>query len=176
MPDQEDGNTYVELAKINERSIEKRKSVEWKVAFGLWVGIAVFTWFMTQRQFVDPDSDRLWLGIALLGVFAVWVFGWQFPLHRSHKLDHDWMHYYKDRAEELSSDRPKGRSYWDPGKRPWFWGQVLMTALFLLLAYGVILRTNAPSTVRNPGVDRLSGDNLHIVLEKLPSATQPANP
>ena len=48
-------NLYVELAKIHERSIEKRKTVEWKVALSFWAGIALFTWFMTQRKWVGDS-------------------------------------------------------------------------------------------------------------------------
>lgn len=164
--------TFVELAKINEQSIEKRKTVEWKVAFGFWLGIGVFTWFMTQREPAIGDSAQLWLGFLFLGMLAVWVFCWQFPIHRAYIEDKNWKHYYKDRAEGVDSKRPRKVRYQEPAKNPWLWGQVLMTALFLVLAYLVVFHTTPRGLEQNPGVDRLTGENLRTVIEKLPSAAQ----
>ena len=39
------GEIYVELAKLSQQSIDSRRTYEWKLAFGLWTGIGVFTYF-----------------------------------------------------------------------------------------------------------------------------------
>ena len=37
---------YLELAKLAEQSFENRRATEWKVGFGFWAAIGIFTWFM----------------------------------------------------------------------------------------------------------------------------------
>lgn len=178
MTEQESANRFVELAKINAQSIEKRKSVEWKVAFGFWFGIAVFTWFISQRQFVNPEAARTWLGIVLAAALAIWVLAWQFPLHRAFIEDQNWRNYYKAMAAGEGATKPaaKGVSYWEPFKYAWIWGQGLMTALFLILAYFVVFSTLAPASSDSSDVIRVSGENLRVLLDKLPGSPPTASP
>ena len=131
----EEKGHYVELAKLCQRSFEQRRSYEWKIAFGLWGGIAVFTWFVVENADSLGGISLVWVSRAYVTVALVWLFLWQLPLHGANAQDKDWKHYYAKRAEGLDANQPAHSSRFRQIVKPWTWCQTLITALFLTLSY-----------------------------------------
>lgn len=139
--DKDLSGTYVELAKLSQESFLNRRSYEWKVAFGLWAGIALLT------NFVISNDDKVDVPLCLLGFSYVlfvglWLAFWQAPMRRAFEQDKQWKHYYMDRAEGEKRDKPStvtheelmksGDHFW------WNYGQTVVTALFLFLSFLLI--------------------------------------
>lgn len=171
---------YLELAKLSEQSIEKRKDIEWKVNLAFWTGIGVFTWFASQHVCPLGGGCLLVMFVVYLATLFVWTIGWQVPLHAAHQTDRDFKHFYVSQAEGKPEDEdPKRptreqiaatlRNSWRRSiSQPWFWGQVLMTAVFLLLSFIIIMQSKG-NKIPTPTGDSLnvSGDNLKDVLKKM---------
>lgn len=178
----DDREAYVELAKLSQQSKENRNAIEWKVAFGLWTGIAVFTWFLVDVGVRLPSLALANLGVIYIGVLAIWTLCWQLPLHRANRRDGQWKHWFMDKAEQRTvSPAPDPRAndpvWWDSAKRPWLWGQVLMTLMFLALSFLIVANLPATRPDDETSPDRLTGDNVRTVLQKLPAApTAPDGP
>ena len=174
---------FLELAKLSEQSIEKRKDIEWKVGFGFWTAIIVTTVFLTQNAESLSNYSLLGLGLGYLAALVVWSWLWQAPLHNAIMEDQKWKHYYAGRAEGLfSPPRPRQdngnwsfqKSFLEPlsnsKAHPWFWGQVSMTAVFLSFSFIVICSAQKTSKVPpKASQDQLSvsGENVQFVLDKM---------
>jgi hypothetical protein len=170
----------LQLAKLSEQSIEKRKDIEWKVNLGFWTALGVFTWFATQS--FCPLSGA-WLGglcIVYLLALIVWICGWQIPLHAAHQTDRDFKHYYADKAQGIPGVvHPQPETAENPwtnlrilfpkaARQPWMWGQVLMTTVFFILSIMVLWKSDGGTKPETSGdVLRVSGKNLEITLNKL---------
>ena len=191
MTDNSDKEISLELTKLSRQSIAKRKDIEWKVGFGFWTGIGLFTWFAVEHLgYVHFGYRLLMLIPAYAIVLYVWGRCWQLPVHRAFFLDKTWCHYYGDCAEgkEVRLD-PRGSEarkdrwwppYWPPGQGKvrdgalakggyeWFWGQVLMTGIFLVISACVICLPQQPdSPLPKNDVLTVTGENVRFVLEKL---------
>jgi len=173
----------LEMAKLCQQSFEHRRSYEWKIAFGLWTGIGVFTYFATQHAGGISGGAFWLLGIAYVLLGLVWVLLWQPALHSAHRTDKRWKHYYMHRAE----NRPEGRSKPDPWRdeskipwwqqqrerlaelrQPWPWVQGVPTLLFLVLSFLIIHgSSNEVPVPVGEDVISISGDNATKVVDKL---------
>ena len=116
----EKASKYIEMAKICQEQLWKRRHIEWRTGFALWTSLAVaggFIYRYAQRPLPDPGK---WILLAvILLVFSVIVL-----LHRRHlkaifisnERDLDFLNYYRDRAAwELSNEDFKNR----PPRPPW---------------------------------------------------------
>jgi hypothetical protein len=114
----------------------------------------------------------------------VWTCFWQAPLHTAFDVDKKWKHYYAGQAEGRDTPpRPAqddgDKSNWErfikpisgAASRPWFWGQVLMTAVFLLLSFLVIDSAQNTSKMPQPKTTQdqlsVSGENVRFILDKM---------
>jgi hypothetical protein len=183
MGDKTDKEIYLGLAQLSEQSFEKRRDIEWKVGFGFWTAIGIFTWFMVQHPECISVCLIVLLGFSYLIVAIVWTLFWQMPLHSANWQDKEWKHHYAARAVGLETPgRPpnKATGFWENVStawkqsyiRPWVWGQTLMTVIFLIISLLVISVANCSREHVQEGVDRLSGQNVRLLLDKIPDARQ----
>jgi hypothetical protein len=129
---------YVSLAQIATDSIKNRREYEWKVAFGLWTGIGVWTYFaVTQARilaFNDHDLRLIFWLYCCLGL--VWHFCWQQPSTRAFEQDKLWKHDYMKGAVDdgFKVGCVKDLGYWEIPKMkiPFLLSQTLITIVFLL--------------------------------------------
>ena len=98
------------MAKLCQQSFENRRSYEWKLAFGLWTGLGLFTYFATEHAALISGLCLFLLAAAYFVLAAVWSLLWQPALHGANRKDKAWKHYYLHRAE----NRPEDRSAPDP--------------------------------------------------------------
>ena len=174
---------YLELAKLAQQSFENRRSYEWKVAFGLWTGIAAFTYFSVEHLGPLSASAQLGLLIAYIIIGILWCAVWQPSLRAAFDRDKDWKHYYLHRAENRPEDKcdpdpwltkKSGRRHetlreiCDAWKQPWTWSQAGVTIVFLALSWSLVCCAN-PAPPKQDGNDRISvsGGNATKVLDKL---------
>lgn len=163
-----DRNLFLKLAQLSQQSIENRRSYEWKVAFGLWAGIGLFTWFAVQNRLVP--GKPIWIVVAYAAVLVIWSVLWQLPLHRAYEQDKRWKHYFADRAESRSDSltadpRLSPPNCWVALRSLWFWGQVLMTAVFLSVSFCLVTGASAASAAAVG--DRVSDQNLTMLIQVL---------
>lgn len=182
--------TFLQLAKLAQDSFQNRRAYEWKIAFGLWTGIALFTWFLAQHPALLSAAWLVVLGLLYLCVLAVYLLFWQIPLHRGFLLDKMWKHYYMHKAEGRSPEKSepdpfdRAPTYGDRLKQmftrspensvlwAWAWGQVFMTLIFLLVSFFILIVVNVQRE-RQAADDRISisgqisGENLHRLVDKL---------
>ena len=143
MPEKDKVDALLKLADISWRDYSERRSIEWKINFGLWLALGTFAGFVLQYPTAVPN--RWWVALAisvLLGfIFLVYTFLWKKEIkERNRKDKHATEHYQRLVREELGIKWPPVESPPDPPLRKdenWprtHLSQVLMTLLFLLLA------------------------------------------
>ena len=101
MPEKEPISTkdWIELAKLAKSSTLNRRAMEWKLAFGLWTGVGLFTaCFFTGPQITPPWWLFYALGGAYILIMAVVIWGWQWPMQGAYAGDHAWFVYYTKMA------------------------------------------------------------------------------
>src|SRR5579863_3571551 len=66
----EEKQIYVDLAKMYDESVKSRRENEWKLAFGFWTAIGVFTAFIVHEGVIFPPEllDKLGIAYAVLSV------------------------------------------------------------------------------------------------------------
>lgn len=171
---------YLELAKIAQQSIEDRRGHEWKIAFGLWSGIGLFTYFMVESHFSLALLELIGLGGLYLVIWGVWTFIWLPSLQLAFEKDKRWKHYYMHKAESRDVTKSQ-KDPWEPTaepsrrammrqmEKPWMWVQSLPTAVFLIASLAAIIHGTAAPKAPDKKADVLSvsGVNLDKVLDKL---------
>lgn len=90
--------TYIDLAKISQTSFHNRREYEWKVAFGFWTAIGLFTYFCIEHAGSLKDLTWWIFGFYIL-IWLLWVFLWQWPLRLAFEEDKAYLLYYMHRAE-----------------------------------------------------------------------------
>ena len=94
---------WIELAKLAKSSTLNRRGMEWKLAFGLWTGIGLFTaCFFTGPQVTAHWLQPWVLGGAYLILEAVVIVCWQLPMQDAYQGDHDWFVYYTRMAQGVT--------------------------------------------------------------------------
>lgn len=175
----EERQTYVELAKLSQRSIESRRQSEWKVAFGLWSGVAAGTYFFVKE---GVPFNFFWIFAAIAyGLFiSAWVVFWQTPLRRAFEQDKCYKHHFTKLATGKVDEEPVAvrlRDMWgtksiDNGIPPLFWtlGQVAVTGLFLVGSVIIIAnshskKSESPVTIENDTVSvKVSEEGVNVKL------------
>jgi hypothetical protein len=178
-------SVYIDLAKMAQGSFQDRRVYEWKIAFGLWTGIAALTYFVVSSKDRLSSFPTHYLGWIYVTFGAVWLAFWLIPLRRAFELDKRYKHYYMQRAEgspaslELSKDRPAKVTTWEVvnpvgGLALWTYGQFLVTVLFLGSSY--LLMSDALSTRSS---DRILAPASPLPSEPpstIPNPVPPASP
>lgn len=133
---------YLELAKITQQSIDGRKSVEWKVAFGFWAAIGAATVFAVDHPKVVGQCFKCYWTIGCVALWLIWTFLWQYPIHRAFMVDKAWKHFYMDQSTNANKEPTTAKvpCQCNVLKDLWFWGQVLVTGVFLLLSWAMVQR------------------------------------
>ena len=189
MADKSDKEIALELARLAQDSFQNRRSFEWKVAFALWSGIALFTAFLAREPGLVSGWRLALLFIFYLGVLATWFFLWQIPLRRAFDTDKQWKHYYMHKAEgraDNADPRTNPLTYGDQlkasiplerwrGDRKFDWwagGQSVMTAILLAISLVIVSACNGAAdrpeaSSESSMSDQLSGENLEAVIKKL---------
>ncbi len=144
--------TWVSLAESAFASFKDRRELEWKLAFGFWAAIAVFTSAcIAVPQPKVPKHLPTMLGGVYLLLFLTATFCFLLPVQRAHFDDKAWWKYYLRMAQwngkkSLPSEPINGENM-RPAKngigeltRIWSWycGQVIFTAVFLTLSWATI--------------------------------------
>jgi len=174
---------YLEMAKLSQQSFQNRQSYEWKIAFGLWTGIGLFTYFATEHAGAISGPGLLCLAAAYFVLGGVWCLLWQPALHGANRQDKRWKHYYLHRAENRAQDRSARDPWRDESAircsrrvtehfaelgHPWAWVQGTATLVFLAVSF-VIIQANSNRVPARVGKDviSISGDNATKVVDKL---------
>ncbi len=139
---------WLELAKLSLASFQHRREYEWKVAFGLWIAIGLFTYFIVKE---GAYIDREWLRWGYVFSAFVWFVCWQLPMRRGFDLDQEFKQYYmalaagEERKKPDLNDFPlQGPLYAKCGGGPrgprlaWLAGQTLVTVVFLVGSFLII--------------------------------------
>jgi hypothetical protein len=116
MADMEKAKQFIELSKTNQENLWKRRSIEWKVNFGLWAALGVIAGFCYEKDLsLDPTQHpyAIW---AILGcVFIAYVWN-NIGTVISNEKDLDWQIYYKALAEKeltgANADRGRPNPEW----------------------------------------------------------------
>ena len=138
---------------MNEDGVKNRQQFQWKLSFGLWTGIAVFTGFVVSNHSLLPTSFHLAVGLTYAAIFTISLLCWYFPLHRGHSRDRERKHLYMDSHFGLPVSAAPATTTTEPTWiRPislllynfqrftlttklWFIGEVSFTALFLFASW-----------------------------------------
>jgi hypothetical protein len=134
-----DDEKCVELAKISVDTHKTRQGLEWKMLLGLWAAMALPPWFVMDRP--------LWLSCCMKSLFVfvyislllIVTFLVILPLQRAHRKDRLWLKYYTKRAIGDQPATPSDVPWYYGFKREWAWAQILITALLVIVAIGVLV-------------------------------------
>jgi hypothetical protein len=136
MPDRDKVEFLLKLADACWRDYNERRSIEWKVNFGLWAALGAFSGFVFQRQTRPPQWVALIASALLAFAFLVYTTVWKAEIQKRNRLDLNNARYYWTEVDrELGTQPPEVRRI-DSGEqwRPTHQSQALITFLFMLLA------------------------------------------
>jgi len=134
--------TYVELAKINAQSHSVREGTEWKVLLTLWLGLGLVIWAFIDKQIVLPCYGKcLFLTVYLVLVLVI-IRCTILPLHKAHRLDRLWQHYYMRQAEgkKPGETEPEEPPWYFGLTTPWPWAQIAVLVALTIMTFLVVLR------------------------------------
>lgn len=129
---------YIELYKRQFDMFDKRRSVEWKVTFGLWTGIIVATGFLAGK--IETELS------ALIIYFVIWLvfsFVWTKSCWYANKVDQIWSYVYRNRIEFLIGFAKEEKDYEEPNKWDFLkdWSrksQIIITFILLGLNWYIL--------------------------------------
>jgi hypothetical protein len=139
MPDKDKVEALLKLADISWRDYSERRSIEWKINFGLWLALGVFAGFMLQHPTVSPHWwVKVAISVLLVFTFLVYTFLWKAEIKDRNLEDKAAAKHYQRLVEtEFRIESPPPLRPPPPKGCGWprtHLSQVLMTFLFLLLA------------------------------------------
>jgi len=108
---------YLDVAKIHQDQLWKRRQIEMRTSFGLWAAMAVVAGFVYMHVNRPAPDSSLWLMVIyfIFFIFAIGAYASAVYLHYRHmraiyisnEMDLDLMHYHINRADlELDSTIP----------------------------------------------------------------------
>lgn len=131
--------TYIDLAKIQVETHKIRQGLEWKMLFGLWAAMALLLWFVIDRPLTLSCCMKSLFVFVYISLLPIVTFLVILPLHRAHRMDRLWLNYYRERAIGKQPDPPCPVPWYYGFQRNWAWAQILITALLVIVALGVLL-------------------------------------
>ncbi len=194
----ERAKVFADLAKQKHEGIWKRRQITWRTNFVLWAALGAVAAVLYREAGSLPSGSWNSILVASGIIFVAYAWHW-IGAFVSDQNGIAWMHYYEGQAEKhVNVELREGSTF---PKRPaqdegwkhhlwqeWKWSkahavfaQIVVTACLMAVALVFIESRTPGDSNRGPqdtvsSQDRLSGDNLRIVLEKLPSAKQSADP
>lgn len=170
--EEKDSERWIELAKLSQESFLNRRSYEWKVAFGFWTAIGVITYFGAMSEEKVKAAGWVYCLIPIYFIVGLsWLFLWQAPMRRAFQKDQDFKHYYMEKAEGRTPDRPSSdlMPYWEAitGRQGvWTWAQTVFTWCVLLFSLMVLLYVKDGSEKSKQSIEIQAGNDLKIKFEK----------
>ncbi|MBA4067658.1 MAG: hypothetical protein C0501_28930 [Isosphaera sp.] len=151
------------LSRAARGRFDARNETEWKICFGLWTALGVGAGFVVGTDSWRPSgteaASATVIVLAAVGAFA----GWTYQRRGCDELDSRTAYYWESVVErmiecELPAGLQPGGGTWDrapppedgrfvtpevpkPAFNPWhpgFWGEVVITALFALVAAAAV--------------------------------------
>jgi hypothetical protein len=111
----ENASRFIELSKISQEQLWKRRHIEWKTAFALWTAIAVASGFI--YRYADRPLPDGWKWLFLFLVFCMFFLITLLHLRHikaifiSNERDLDFLNFYRDRAtSEIDPESPAKNS------------------------------------------------------------------
>ncbi|HUS44908.1 MAG TPA: hypothetical protein VM219_02620 [Phycisphaerae bacterium] len=148
MTETDKASVFVELARINQEQLWRRRQIEWKINFLLWGSTAAVAGYLYSQVDTERIKDLL---VIVYGVFAVTFITYVAHLLNcllSDEMDMAWMHYFKQQAElalglalnrEKLRPHPSGLSKWTIAWKPetrkkycWHFAMVVVTLLLMV--------------------------------------------
>jgi hypothetical protein len=171
----------LELAKLCQESFDGRRLWERKIAFGLWTGLGVLTYFAILHPDAISTLTLVALAVGYIIVGTIWCVFWQPALRAAYDQDQAWKHYYMHRAENRPLDRsdpdpwlPKDerarrrREFCIAWSQSWTKVQAIGTIIILLVSWFFIFGiSGAKSKFDDKDRVSVSGDNATKVVNKL---------
>lgn len=196
MSDEDRAKVFIELAKQKHEGIWKRRQITWRTNFVLWAALLAIAAVLYREAGTLSLTSCILISVAVVIVFIAHAWHWACA-YASDEKGFSLMHYYEDAATGCLKNPPV--QVGDPPSIPegagaYLWGQhrkskaisgvvaqvVVTAALMAIALIFVWSKTAKDSPVIDAKAtvtqDRLSGENLHIVLQMLPSASQPSKP
>jgi len=106
-----DSKEYIALAELSQESFLNRRLYEWKVNFGLWSSIGLWTYFSLSNPTVLANLSVPFVGAAYLIIAIIYILFWQIPIRKGSEADKQWKHFYMHSAEGLNPERPTSKGY-----------------------------------------------------------------
>ncbi len=131
MSDKSENNSEVDLLKITQESLNKRRDIELKYNFGLWVAVGALHLFLYNN---DPHyNDWIWILVVYAMVFVLFTF-LTLKFWHSNERDHKKMKHYRIKLSDDFKEEP--RSIFDCLYAHTIWWHAVFTlfTLFLLLS------------------------------------------
>ena len=141
------------LSDQSQKKLESRRAIEWKLKFGLWVGILFLSKFGLEMDSADRENPDIQLGTAIIYILT---FGfdlvWTWSVQKSHALDQKFHLHFRSRAEkEAGVENPDPQPYpevkdfkgWPIRKQQGWWIAILTapTLALLLGSWLLLFRT-----------------------------------
>ena len=188
---------FQDLANQKHDGIWKRRQITWRTNFVLWAALVAVTAALYREANLLPSGSWPWIQRAFIAVFVAHAWHWV-GAFISDEIAFSWMHYYEQEAEkQLGVSIPEKETKGRPTPKQGWWyhlwkwktlrkahaiaPQIIVTgalmAVAMLFLDSKVAKDSPPAHEAAISIqDRLSGENLRIVLEKLPHATQPTKP
>jgi len=161
----------IKLAELCQESFLNRRNYEWKINFGLWSSIGVWTYFSLSNPVVTSNLSFCVLFIVYFVILLIYALLWQIPIRQAFEKDKLWKHYYMNLAERRGPDRPSD-------KRPNIcgWNQMsytvsqcsftlaLLAASFFLIYFS---HPASPSTHEQIHSYTLPDSSYQVIINKL---------
>src|SRR5262245_34687066 len=144
MPDRDRVDALLKLADASWRDYNERRSIEWKVNFGLWAGLGALGGFVFQRESAPAPWISFTASTILAIAFLVYTWLWKAEIQKRNRLDlNNAAYYWAEIDKELNTQPPSPRrgTSMTEAWRPTHMSQTLITLLFVLL---VVLALWAP--------------------------------
>lgn len=131
---------YVELVKINVETHKARQGIEWKLALGPWASMGLVIWAFLDKEIVLPCYGK-WLFLATYSALVLVItFCTILPLHKAHRHDRLWQHYYMRRAQGKPEEtEPKEPPWYFGVKTLWAWAQIGVLLALTIITFFVVL-------------------------------------
>jgi hypothetical protein len=133
-------DALIKLAEASWRSYSERRSIEWKVNFGLWAALGTFSGFMFQRETYLPCWIANVTSFILICIFIVYTFLWKTEIQKRNSRDKEDAHGYRMKVDNILNiessivlNAEDARTVVG-GWRGTHLSQVIITFLFVLLA------------------------------------------
>jgi hypothetical protein len=110
MPDKDKVESLLKLADASWRDYNERRSIEWKVNFGLWAALGAFGGFVFQRDTPPPQWVALIASALLAVAFLIYTTLWKAEIQKRNRLDLNNARYYWTEVDtELGTKPPEVR-------------------------------------------------------------------